>query len=146
MIKELCQKWKTKTNFSKRLIQFDGFTSLTLTSRIIREISTPLKFGADDGCVDDRLARAVGMFLTAPSLRLAAPATAQGCAQNCSLGLRPKSRKWVGVLGKWATTPSHQLGGMEERYELPQRGSRRSSYSPKVFHYFQHRGGTLLTL
>ena len=42
--------------------------------------------------------------------------------------------------------PPRQLGGLEERCKLPQRGPRRCPDRPKVFHYFQHSGWPILKL
>ena len=43
--------------------------------------------------------------------------------------------------------PAGESGGaLEERCELPQRGSGRRPGRPKVFHYFQHSGWPLLPL
>ena len=57
-----------------------------------------------------------------------------------------KAESGGGGLGEGQQTPPHQLGGLAERCEIPQRGSGRSPDRPKVFHYFQHSGCPLLTL
>jgi len=56
-----------------------------------------------------------------------------------------REREW-GSWGGAASPPPHQLGSLEERCELPQRGSGQSHDHPKVFHYFQHSGWPPLTL
>ena len=74
----------------------------------------------------------------------------QGRVQNFSLGAKTEGlknrgrgpRAAVGFLGR-AASPSHQLGDLEERSELPA-ASGNSTDHPKVFHYFQHLGLPLL--
>jgi len=58
-------------------------------------------------------------------------------------GRRP--RAGGGVLGRGQQAPSPPARRSGERCKIPQRGSRRSPDSPKVFHNFQHPGWPLLT-
>jgi len=51
-----------------------------------------------------------------------------------------KTESGMGFLGRRQLPHLHQLGGLEERCELPQLGSELSYDRPKVFHYFQHSG------
>ena len=84
---------------------------------------------------------------TRPSRRLATHLrlrTFQGRAQDfaASGGQERRPRAGLGFLGKGQQSPPHQLEGLEECCEFPQRGSDH----PKVFHYFQHSGWPLLTV
>ena len=66
--------------------------------------------------------------------------SARGRAQDFSWGRRPKGRKsrpkaesGVVFLGSDSKSPCHRLASLEERCELPQRGSGQSPDRPKVF-------------
>ena len=65
---------------------------------------------------------------------------------------KPKAGSGGGVIRERTldsnpSPPAGESGGaLEERCELPQRGSGRRPGRPKVFHYFQHSGWPLLVL
>ena len=71
----------------------------------------------------------------------------RACQPGLSIATRPKSRKpRAGIPGAGHQPPPHQLGGLEERCELPRWGSGQSAPDrPKVFHHFQHSRWPLLT-
>ena len=58
-------------------------------------------------------------------------------------GRTPRAGVWF--LGE-GSNPVPPARGSGERCKLTQRGSGQSPDRPKVFHYFQHSGGPLLTL